>query len=95
MYTTLSNTDDSLGLLSPKASAKLQSEVFTMMHKDELSKTAQNDPLIAMRDSKFANNKLCRKYYPSFLVRLVARLLLFREKKIQKRAIVGRLCRIS
>ena len=39
-------------------------------------KTAQNDPLIVMRDSKFANNKLRRKYYPSFLMRLVARLLL-------------------
>lgn len=77
-----------MGRVSGEVSERLKNQVFPIMKKDEISEVAQKDTLIlALGDawlSKAFDNKLRRKYYSSFRMRLAARLLIIIREKLQQ-----------
>ena len=81
------------GRLSSSASKLLREEVFKIMTADEISKVAQNDPLIVMLGESWLrrnlSNKLKRKYYSSQRMRVNARLLIELRKKKEKENSAG------
>ena len=68
------------GYITLSASKKLLNEVFPSMNRDRITQTAQNDSLtVSLGDvwqMKHFGNKLRRKHFTSFRMRLASRLLL-------------------
>ena len=66
------------GAVSDKASSALVDEVFTIMKDDRISREAKTDPIIITLGNEWMiqniGNRLMRKHYVSYVMRLVARL---------------------